>query len=532
MRPYQIAATEACLSKINIALKNKLLGSKKAGGYIWHTTGSGKTLTSFKLAQLACENPDIDKVFFVVDRKDLDYQTIQEYNRFEEGCVTSNKSTLELEKQINNPERKIIVTTIQKLNSFLRSNEKHPIYSKKVVMAFDECHRSQFGDMHDRITSHFKKYIIFGFTGTPIQAVNAKLVDGSLRTTEEIFGSRLHEYNIVNAINDGKVLPFRVEYVNTMKEKENIKDTNVYDINTKEALLSDNRIKIISEYIKDHYNQKTHNKKYNSILACDSIEFAKKYYLALKDSGLKIGLIYSYASNGDDNSNDGIDDENNENADSLNQSDRDFLEDVIKDYNKLFGKNFDTGSKFQAYYKDLSNRVKNKEIDILIVVNMFLTGFDAPDLNTLWVDKNLKYHGLIQAFSRTNRIKDSIKVFGNIVCFRNIEERINEAVALYSDNHASGIIMLKPYVEYYREYKQKVDALKTLPKTLLGATAEKTFISTFGKILQLENILSAFDEFSKDGQGLINDYDKSNYQSIYLSLKDKYRKRVEYDSLR
>lgn len=533
LRPYQITAIEKILSKVNIDLHNpKLLGTSDAGGYIWHTTGSGKTLTSFKLAQLLTENKNIKKVLFIVDRKDLDYQTIQEYNRFQEGCVTSNKSTKALEHQINDnsDDSRIIVTTIQKLTSFIKKNEKNPIYNENVVLIFDECHRSQFGEMHSKIISHFKKYMIFGFTGTPIFSKNAKIEDGQVLTTDLIFGSRLHEYTITNAINDGKVLPFRIEYQNVIQKKENIEDSEVFAIDTKEALEAPERLKLISEYIVKHFDKKTHNKVYNSILACENTKVAAKYYELLKDK-LKVGIIYSYNPNEEveDLENDGINDEDIDGTENLDKSSRDLLESAIIDYNDRFKTSFNTGEQFSNYYKDISMRMKNKELDLLIVVNMFLTGFDAPCLNTLWVDKNLQYHGLLQAFSRTNRIKDSVKTFGNIICFRNLEEKVKEAIALFGDEKSSGVILLKPYEDYYKEYENMVLKLPKDISWLRGDKEKKLFISTFGKILILENILSAFDKFDEPGQKLISDYERENYRSKYLDLKDSISKRMQVE---
>lgn len=450
MRPYQIVATEKILNKIEIAHNYKMFGKVDAGGYIWHTTGSGKTLTSFKTARLATKLDYIDKVLFVVDRKDLDYQTMKEYNNFKEGCANSNTSTKVLEQQLSDPNAKIIITTIQKLTTFIKKNPEHNVYNQEIVMIFDECHRGQFGDMHELIVKKFKKYYIFGFTGTPIFAENAKVVSGLPLTTEQIFGTQLHSYTIVNAINDKNVLPFKYEYIKTIEIKDDVKDEKVRAINEKKALMDSQRVALVTNYIVDHYAMKTKtnesyvmktldnveavakNRKteeikskkningFNSIFAVDSIEMAKIYYSAFKeipDLNLKVALIYSYGVNGDDEALDGIFDENNETTEGLSLPDREFLENAIKDYNNYFGTSYDTSSdKFQNYYKDLSLRMKNREVDILIVANMFLTGFDAKTLNTLWVDKNLKWHGLIQAFSRTNRILNSVKTFGNIVC--------------------------------------------------------------------------------------------------------------------
>lgn len=488
MRPYQIVATEKILNKINISYNNKFYGTIKSGGYIWHTTGSGKTLTSFKTSQLASKLDFIDKVLFVVDRKDLDYQTMKEYDRFKEGAANSNTSTKILEEQLHNNDSKIIITTIQKLSQFIKKNDNSEVFNKNVVFIFDECHRSQFGDMHKSIIKKFKKYYLFGFTGTPIFPENARTIKGVSETTEQIFGDKLHTYTIVNAISDKNVLPFRYEYVGKVDIANNVKDEKVYAID--EEKLYDNPLKInlITDYIIEHFSTKTKtlesyvystldnvvgvakkqntkeikSKKningFNSIFAVSNIKMAKEYYaefkkmLSIKNSNLKVALIYSYGVNGED----GVIDENSESTEALNIDDRTFLEKAIKDYNQMFGTSYDTSSeRFQNYYKDVSLRMKNREIDILIVANMFLTGFDAKTLNTLWVDKNLKWHGLIQAFSRTNRILNSVKTYGNIVSFRNLEDKLNEALAKFGDKEARGIVLLKSYNDYYYGYQDE-----------------------------------------------------------------------------
>ena len=432
MRPYQIVATEQIMRRIVVSTNYKKIGTTDAGGYIWHTTGSGKTLTSFKTAQLATGLETVDKVLFVVDRKDLDYQTMKEYDRFEKGAANGSKSTKQLEKNLNDPNVRIIITTIQKLDVFISKNKTHNIYMKHIVIIFDECHRSQFGEMHQKIIKAFRNYHIFGFTGTPIFAVNAGTGGNPLlRTTPQAFGDKLHTYTIVDAINDGNVLPFRIDFINTIKQKEDIKDKSVRAIDVEKALSAPERVREIVRYIIEHFDQKTQRNSFyslkgqrvagfNSIFAVSSIPMAMKYYeefkaqLAEKNKSLRIAIIFSYSANEDDPE-DALPDEEFEN-DKLDKSSRDFLEAAIVDYNTAFSTNFDTSSdKFQNYYKDLSQRVKNREIDLLIVVNMFLTGFDATTLNTLWVDKNLKQHGLIQAYSRTNRILNSVKTYGNIV---------------------------------------------------------------------------------------------------------------------
>jgi len=555
MRPYQIAATERILQRIEIAYNYKKYGTIDAGGYIWHTTGSGKTLTSFKTAQLATGLDFIDKVLFVVDRKDLDYQTMQEYDRFQKGAANSNKSTKVLQEQLEDSDSRIIVTTIQKLDRFIKKNKKHDIYSKHVVLIFDECHRSQFGEMHNRIIKHFKKYYIFGFTGTPIFAVNAPSGGNPfLKTTEQAFGDRLHTYTIVDAINDGNVLPFRIDFVNTMKMKNGVPDEKVRAIDKQGALESPERIRDIVKYVLDHFDQKTKRKAhyfhkgrrvegFNSIFAASSIPMAMKYYTEFKkqlkerNRELNIALIYSY--NPNEGEIDILEDESFD-TDKLDKTSRDFLEDAIKDYNEMFNVNYDTGGEFENYYKDISRRMKNRELDLLIVVNMFLTGFDATTLNTLWVDKNLRQHGLIQAFSRTNRILNSVKTYGNIVCFRDLKEEVDKAIALFGDKDAQSIVLLKTFDEYYNGYKEKdkyypgykemINELTTdypLGQPIIGEAAEKDFIRKFGAILKLRNILTSFDKF--EGKEILSERDFQDYQGIYLNLYQKYRRYRDAD---
>ncbi len=533
MRPYQIVAAERILEKIKAAQNSKTYGKSQSGGYIWHTTGSGKTLTSFKSATLAKELESVSKVLFVVDRKDLDYQTMKEYDKFEKGCANSNTSTNILKKQLEDPNAKIIITTIQKLHKFVKSNKGHAIFNEEVVMIFDECHRSQLGSMHTDITKAFKKYHLFGFTGTPIFVENCDK-NNPLGTTEEKFGKCLHQYTIIDAIRDKNVLPFRVEYNNTIKAKEGIKDDKIKAVDEKSALLDDRRIKEITRCILERFNQATKNKKFNSILACSSIEALKKYYQAFKEEkhDLKIATIFSYSANEEL---DILEDENNESTAMLDKSSRDFLEDAIADYNKMFGTSFDTSDqKFQSYYKDLSQRVKDRKIDLLLVVNMFLTGFDAVRLNTLWVDKNLKYHGLIQAFSRANRILDSVKTHGNIVCFRDLEQDLNDALMLFGNEDAKSIVLLRKYEDYlkgytdnnkeYEGYECLIERLLTefpLKEPIISENQKKDFIKLFGKILKLENILNSFENFKKDDY--INPRDFQDYQSKYLDFYDEMR---------
>jgi type I restriction enzyme R subunit len=582
MRPYQIAAAERILSRIVVSTNYKKTGTAAAGGYIWHTTGSGKTLTSFKTAQIASTMPYIDKVLFVVDRKDLDYQTMKEYDRFEKGAANGNTSTRVLQRQLENKdekgnphEYKIIVTTIQKLDVFIRKNKQHDIYKKHVVLIFDECHRSQFGDMHKAITKNFKNYHIFGFTGTPIFAANAAMSGNPLlRTTEQAFGDKLHTYTIVDAINDGNVLPFRIDFADTMKLPSYIKDKKVYSIDKEKALADPKRIKDIVSYILEHFDQKTKRSSFytfsakweekdkqtnnmiemretrrvagfNSIFAVASIPMAIKYYAEFKKQieerkrRLNIATIFSFSANEDEP--DGLLPDEDFNMDNLDKSSRDFLESTIKDYNASFNTNYDTSSdKFQNYYKDLSLRVKNREVDLLIVVNMFLTGFDATTLNTLWVDKNLRQHGLIQAFSRTNRILNSVKTFGNIICFRDLKEETDRAIALFGNKDAGGIVLLKTYEEYYNGYNDKgehkpgyselisnLTSQYPLGEPIIGEEAQKDFIRLYGAILRLRNILTSFDDF--EGNEILSERDFQDYQSTYIDLYQEFKKGLDSD---
>ena len=585
MRPYQIAATERIIGRINVANNYKQYGKTEGGGYIWHTTGSGKTLTSFKTAQLASRLDYIDKVLFVVDRKDLDYQTMKEYNRFEEGAADSNTSTSVLQRQLENKDKnggyhdyRIIITTIQKLSIFIQKNKNHPIFQQRVVIIFDECHRSNFGEMHKAITKNFKKYHIFGFTGTPIFAQNTSSGgDMRLKTTQQAFGDKLHTYTIVDAINDENVLPFRIDYVNTLKTKDDILDKQISAIDRERIMSAPERVKEVVKYILEHFDQKTKRTSYysyrvaqnieqmakakkgevkenkitqklagfNAMFAVASIDMAKAYYNEFKAQQshlpeaqrLKIATIYSYGVNEEE-----IDgllvEENPESTTKLDQPSRDFLEGAIKDYNRMFSTNYDTSSdKFQNYYKDLSLRMKNRQVDLLIVVNMFLTGFDATTLNTLFVDKNLKQHGLIQAYSRTNRILNSVKTFGNIVCFRNLQQATDDAIARFGDKDAASIVLLKDFKSYYEGYdadsgkhcygyKELVEELQEqFPDGYkpLGEEEERRFITLFGSLLKSINVLQSFDQF--EGQQLLSDGQMQDYQSNYLDLKDKWRKR-------
>ena len=581
MRPYQITATEHILNRIEIANNYKKYGTIEGGGYIWHTTGSGKTLTSFKTARLASQLSYIDKVLFVVDRKDLDYQTMKEYDRFEKGAANSNTSTAILKKQLEDDNAHIIITTIQKLSTFIKKEKNHSVYTKHVVIIFDECHRSQFGDMHTAIVRNFKKYHLFGFTGTPIFAANARAASGAqFFTTAQTFGDQLHTYTIVDAINDKNVLPFRVDYHKTMDAEPDIDDKSVWDIDREKAYMAPKRIELVTKYILEHFDQKTYrgdktyvfnsliniaevatDKKgkvdeikqkqrlsgFNSIFAVASVDMAKLYYQEFKKQmaadptkKLRVATIYSYGVNeGED---DGIlDEENSEDTSALDQSSRDFLDAAIQDYNEMFHTNYSTDSdRFQNYYKDVSLRMKNKELDLLIVVNMFLTGFDATTLNTLWVDKNLKMHGLIQAFSRTNRILNSIKTFGNIVCFRNLQKRVDAAIALFGDKEAGGIVLLHKFSDYYYGYtaqdgKDKpgyVDMIEELTQKfplsepqIEGEQNQKDFIALFGAILRMRNLLSSFDEFK--GKEQLSERDLQDCLGRYQDLRDEWMRRAK-----
>ena len=572
MRPYQIAATERILERINRALKNNLQGTTDGGGYIWHTTGSGAKLI-IKTAQLASQIPEVDKVLFVVDRKDLDYQTMKEYDNFEKGRAKSNNSSYILKNQFNDPFAKIIITTLQKLSSLIKSDKDS--VNENVVFIFDECHRSQFGEMHVAITKHFKNYMIFGFTGTPIFTKNAGSgKNPTLRTTEQAFGDSLHQYTIIDAIRDRNVLKFKVDYVSTVKSKSLNDHKKVWGIDTEEALSAPIRISNNVSYILEHFSKKTkrneiyskfviknvsdvaksnktaeskskeHANGFNSIFAVESIPMAMRYYEEFKkqqeslpvDQRLKVATIFTFSQNEEENDMGNIDDEDPTSTDRLDASSRDFLDRAIGDYNQLFGTNYDTSSdKFQNYYKDLSLRMKNKEIDILIVVSMFLTGFDAQSLNTLWVDKNLRMHGLLQAYSRTNRILNSIKDCGNIVCFRNLEEATNESFSLFGDKNASGVILMRSFSDYYYgfvddngEYvKGYVDSVKALgeqfplpinPQALLDEQ-KGDFVRLFSAILRLENLLSAFDEFTEDKK-LFAERELQDYTGLYITIRD------------
>ncbi|EPT3993202.1 type I restriction endonuclease subunit R [Campylobacter upsaliensis] len=545
LRPYQIAACEKILQQIAISYHNKFYeksNGQKSGGYIWHTTGSGKTLTSFKTAQLVSKIPEIAKVLFVVDRKDLDYQTMREYDRFQKGAATGSKSTKELQSRLNSTDKnhKIIITTIQKLSRFIAQAEKdHTIFNEHIVMIFDECHRSQFGQMQKDIAKAFKKLYLFGFTGTPIFAANAL----GFETTQRVFGECLHRYTIIHAIRDHNVLPFRVDYHTTTKDTTQITD---------EILLNPTRIEHITRYILEHFTTHTkrnaksynlngkHTLGFNALFATQSIPMAMRYYEEFKrqqahlsqDEVLKIGIIYSYAPN------DELEEENSEDTTALPKSQRDFLDAAISDYNAIFACRFDSSAdNFQNYYKDFSLKLKNRELDLAIVVNMFLTGFDATTLNTLYVDKSLRYHGLLQAYSRTNRILNSVKSFGNIIAFRDLQKNTDDALALFSDENAKGIVFLRSLEEYlqgytdekgqkhkgYNELLQELTGtfpLESFRQATLKTSQKKHFLALFGELLKLRNILEIFDNFSDP----LNERDKQDYQSHYISTYEELRK--------
>ena len=605
MRPYQIAATEAILCRINQALNNRSwLGTTHAGGYIWHTTGSGKTLTSFKTAQLASRDERVKKVLFVVDRKDLDYQTMKEYDNFEPECANSNSSARVLLKQLKDIDCHIIITTIQKLSNLLKptilgnDEQLQEVMKQEIVIIFDECHRSQFGDMQKQIRKSFKRYMMFGFTGTPIFAENAGIgADPTLRTTAQVFGGELdengnhtralHTYTIIDAIKDQNVLKFKVDYIKTMKMKDNAQSEDVASIDTNDAWRKPERIALISKYILDHFNEKTkqadiygmshlknvaevvrkgkkakpvHTKRiqtrgFNSILAVDSIPTAIAYYRELTEQiksldesqKRRVATIFTYSPNEEEDTIGTLEDENPENVGQLEEGSRQALEDAIHDYNEAFGTNYSTdGDRFQSYYKDLSLRMKNKDIDILIVVGMFLTGFDAKTLNTLWVDKNLKMHGLLQAYSRTNRILNAVKDCGNIVCFRNLENATNQCLALFGDKNANGIVLMRPFNDYYHGYEEMqksgkekhvegyvelVDGLlKKFPlqklKDLASEQERKDFIKLMGAVLKMQNLLTSFDEFTPD-KFIISEFQMQDYLSWYNSHYDIYKKERE-----
>lgn len=561
MRPYQIAATERILWKIKSSHESKSYGSAAAGGFIWHTTGSGKTLTSFKTARLATDLDFIDKVFFVVDRKDLDYQTMNEYKKFQEDSVNGSKDTKELKKSIEKDDNRIVVTTIQKLNEFVKKYPEHEIYEKECVLIYDECHRSQFGDAQKNIRRSFKKYYQFGFTGTPIFAENSLTGE----TTSSIFGAQLHSYVITDAIRDGKVLKFKVDYNNIkskFKEAEKESDEKELKKYENKMLLHPERISEITKYILNIYDTKTHRNVcydidekrlngFNAMFAVQSVEAAKLYYEEFEkqqmdlpeDKKLKVASIFSFQANEEQASIGEIADENF-NPSAMNSSAKEFLDRIIADYNKSFGTNYSTeAGEFQNYYKDLSRMVKGKEVDLLIVVGMFLTGFDAPTLNTLFVDKNLRYHGLIQAFSRTNRILNKVKAFGNIVCFRDLEKATEDAIKTFGDENSVNIILENSFEDYMNGFKDK-DSGKVIkgyieisnelvqkfpePTEIELDADKKEFVQLFGELLKSENILRNFDEFQNVDK-IISERLMQDMKSVYVDIRENITKRRNYD---
>ena len=520
MRPYQIAATERILWKIKSSYLAKSWSSRESGGYIWHTTGSGKTLTSFKAARLATELDFIEKVFFVVDRKDLDYQTMKEYQRFSPDSVNGSESTAGLKRNIEKDDNKIIVTTIQKLNNLMKSEDKLPIYDKQVVFIFDECHRSQFGEAQKNLTRKFKKFYQFGFTGTPIFPDNAL----GAETTASVFGIELHSYIITDAIRDEKVLKFKVDYNDVRPQFKSIETEKNLEkltaLEKKQAFLQPKRIEQIAQYVLNNFKQKTHrfnagNNGFNAMFAVSSVDVAKAYYQTFKQlqsavkNPLKIATIFSFAANEEQDAIGDIVDESFE-VEAMNSSAKEFLKSAIDDYNGYFATNYDVDAKsFQNYYRDLAKRVKNKEVDLLIVVGMFLTGFDAPTLNTLFVDKNLRYHGLIQAYSRTNRIYNSTKSFGNIVTFRDLEQDTIDAITLFGKSNTRNVVLEKSYQEYMegftdagvarRGYLEVIAELQERfpdPDLIQTEKDKKDFVKLFGEYLRVENILQNYDEFA------------------------------------
>lgn len=554
MRPYQIAATERILWKIKSSYESKKAGTAEAGGFIWHTTGSGKTLTSFKTAKLATNLDFIDKVIFVVDRKDLDYQTMKEYQKFQEDSVNGSKDTKELKKSIEKDDNRIVVTTIQKLNEFVKKNSNHPIYDKHCVLIFDECHRSQFGDAQKNIRKSFKKYYQFGFTGTPIFPENSLKGD----TTSGIFGALLHCYVITDAIRDGKVLKFKVDYNNIspkFKDSEMEMDEEKLKKAEKKMLMHPERISEITKYILKVFNTKTYRNEFydlknrrlngfNAMFAVQSVESAKLYYEEFQkqqeslpeEKRLKVATIFSFAANEEPSSLGEIEEEGFETT-AMNSTAKEFLKKVIDDYNNMFKTNYTVdGQGFQNYYKDLSQKVKDKDIDLLIVVGMFLTGFDAPTLNTLFVDKNLRYHGLIQAFSRTNRILNKIKAFGNIVCFRNLERATEDAIKTFGDENSVNVILEKSYDEYINGFKDNetgktfkgyIEICEELiakfpdPTEIFLEADKKEFVQLFGELLKAENILRNFDEF-QNFEKIISERQMQDMKSVYVDIRESF----------
>ena len=540
LRPYQFYAVEAIVAQVLTTDKN---------GYIWHTTGSGKTLTSFKAAQILTQNPNVHKVVFVVDRKDLDYQTITEFNNFQEGSVDATNNTGRLVEQFAD-DTPLIVTTLQKLNTAI-SKERHlktmeDLKDKKMIFIFDECHRSQFGDTHKRIKEYFDNVQMFGFTGTPIFADNAAKNALGKRTTKDLFDQQLHSYVITDAIRDENVLKFSVEYIRTFKQKDEVVDIEVEAIDTAEVMEADERLDKITNYIITNHNRKTHNREFTAMFCVSNVKTLLKYYelfKAKKDAGehdLRVATIFSYQANEEDADADGMgagDDMPDDGA-PVNKHSRESLDDCIADYNGMFGTNYSTkdSKAFYSYYKDIGKRVKRKEIDILLVVNMFLTGFDSKPLNTIYVDKNLKYHGLIQAYSRTNRIQGQKKSQGNIVCFRNLKPATDKAIQLFADKDAQEEIILAPYEDYVEKFKGAVDSLLAITPDvssvdeLLTEEDEAKFIQAFREVIRIKNVLDCFTEFTFDDLP-IDEQTFADFRSKYLDLYDKVRSETQKEKV-
>jgi type I restriction enzyme R subunit len=540
LRPYQYYAVEAIVDRVKNSTK---------GGYIWHTTGSGKTLTSFKASQIITDLPDVYKVVFCVDRNDLDTQTIKEFNNFKEGSVDNTDNTSQLVKQFADPDSKLIVTTIQKLNNAI-SNQRHLLKmdnhkNEKIVFIFDECHRSQFGETHKRIVEYFGNKQMFGFTGTPIFADNASGSIGFRKTTEDLFGKSLHKYVITDAINDENVLKFSVEYVGRYKHKNsaNEQDIEVEAIDTKELMESPKRLGKIAEYILANHDRKTHSREFNAIFATSSVDVLCKYYELFqklqedKDRKLKIATIFSYSANEEDKTTEMLanDTDLQLSLGSLDKHSRDRLESYISDYNKMFGSNYTTkdSKSFYNYYRDIAQKVKNREIDILLVVNMFLTGFDSPTLNTLYVDKNLRYHGLLQAYSRTNRILNEAKSQGNIVSFRNLKKYTDQALELFANKNAEGTIFMHPYQVYLNLFNEAATEMQQHTPTppdvnsLYGEEQELEFVKNFREVIRLKNILSSFADFQFEDTSLSEqtfEEFKSKYLDIYRKVQSEHQK--------
>ncbi|MBP1184194.1 type I restriction endonuclease subunit R [Methylobacterium sp. PvR107] len=556
MRPYQIAATERILRKIRSSFEGKTLSKPESGGYIWHTTGSGKTLTSFKAARLATQLEFIDKVFFVVDRKDLDYQTMKEYQRFSPDSVNGSDSTAGLKRNLSKDDNKIIVTTIQKLNNLMKSEGDVPVYSQRVVFIFDECHRSQFGEAQKNLKRKFKQFCQFGFTGTPIFPENAS----GAETTASVFGSELHSYVITDAIRDEKVLKFKVDYNDVRPQFKAIEieqdEKKLTAAENRQALQHPQRIAEISQYILDNFRRKTHrlygtNKGFNAMFAVSNVDAAKLYYESLNklqansDKPLKIATIFSFSANEEQDAIGDISDESFE-ISALNSSAKEFLNAAIADYNALFKTNFSVDSKgFQNYYRDLATRMKSEEVDLLIVVGMFLTGFDAPKLNTLFVDKNLRFHGLIQAYSRTNRIYDATKSFGNIVTFRDLEEATVKAITLFGNANTKNVVLEKSYSEYMEGFTDQttgearrgfMDVVKELeerfpdPSGIAKEADKKAFVKLFGEYLRVENILQNYDEFSSLRE--LQEIDESDAEALAAFKEQRHLSDIDIEELK